>query len=64
MAMTEAQFVCTIDSIGGLDRAFSAGIHPSDCPAGELRQLVEDAYDEWGSWSTAVSDYYDYVERG
>lgn len=64
MAMTEAQFVCTIDSIGGLDKAFSAGIHPSDCPAGELRRLVEYAYDEWGFWSTAVSNYYYYVERG
>lgn len=64
MAMTEAQFICLVDCEGGLDQAFSAGIHPRDCPEGELRQLVEEAYEEWGSWSTIVSDYYDYVERG
>lgn len=61
--LTKTQFVCLVDSVGGLGKAFEAGVRPGDCPPGGLRELVEDAYEEWETWSLAASDYYYYIER-
>jgi len=60
--MTEIEFINAVDSCGNLFDAFEQGIVPTDCKAGRLRDIVEDAYDAFGPWSIAHNDFYDYVE--